>query len=42
LALHRRRDCKHRFNQPRPILDGNVIRVLTRNFGIAENPKEKN
>ena len=29
------------FNQPTPILDGNVIRVLTRLFGIAENPKEK-
>ena len=29
------------FNQPAPILDGNVIRVLTRVFGIGENPKEK-
>jgi A/G-specific adenine glycosylase len=29
------------FNQPLPILDGNVIRVLTRIFGIAENPKDK-
>jgi len=29
------------FNQPTPILDGNVIRVLTRIFGIGENPKEK-
>ncbi|HEY4414805.1 MAG TPA: A/G-specific adenine glycosylase [Verrucomicrobiae bacterium] len=29
------------FNQPTPLLDGNVIRVLTRIFGIAENPKEK-
>ena len=29
------------FNQPTPILDGNVIRVLTRLFGIAENPKAK-
>jgi len=29
------------FNQPRPILDGNVIRVLTRIFGIAANPREK-
>src|ERR1700756_3207599 len=27
------------FNQPQPILDGNVIRVLTRIFGIAENPR---
>ena len=33
--------CSIAFNQPRPILDGNVIRVLTRVFGIAENPKEK-
>ena len=29
------------FNQPAPILDGNVIRVLTRVFGIGTNPKEK-
>lgn len=29
------------FNEPRPILDGNVIRVLTRVFGITENPREK-
>jgi A/G-specific adenine glycosylase len=29
------------FNQPTPILDGNVIRVLTRIFGIAENPRDK-
>ena len=29
------------FNQPRPILDGNVIRVLTRVFGIAADPREK-
>ncbi len=29
------------FNEPTPILDGNVIRVLTRVFGIAENPREK-
>jgi len=33
--------CSIAFNQPKPILDGNVIRVLTRVFGIAENPKEK-
>jgi len=26
------------FNQPAPVLDGNVIRVLTRLFGIAETP----
>jgi A/G-specific adenine glycosylase len=29
------------FNQPAPILDGNVIRVLTRLFGIGEDPREK-
>jgi A/G-specific adenine glycosylase len=29
------------FSQPAPILDGNVIRVLTRLFGITENPREK-
>jgi len=33
--------CSIAFNQPVPILDGNVIRVLTRIFGIGENPKEK-
>lgn len=33
--------CSIAFNQPAPILDGNVIRVLTRIFGIAENPKDK-
>ena len=33
--------CSIAFNQPTPILDGNVIRVLARLFGIAENPKEK-
>ena len=33
--------CSIAFNQPTPILDGNVIRVLTRLFGIAENPKDK-
>src|SRR5271169_6599673 len=33
--------CSIAFNQPTPILDGNVIRVLTRTFGIVENPKEK-
>ncbi|HEU6448749.1 MAG TPA: A/G-specific adenine glycosylase [Verrucomicrobiae bacterium] len=33
--------CSIAFNQATPILDGNVIRVLTRIFGIAENPKEK-
>ena len=33
--------CSIAFNQPVPILDGNVIRVLTRIFGIGENPKDK-
>src|ERR1039457_3936931 len=33
--------CSIAFNEPVPILDGNVIRVLTRIFGIGENPKEK-
>jgi len=28
------------FNQPKPVLDGNVIRVLTRLFGIDRNPRE--
>jgi A/G-specific adenine glycosylase len=33
--------CSIAFNQPTPILDGNVIRVLTRVFGILKNPREK-
>ena len=33
--------CSIAFNQPTPILDGNVIRVLTRVSGIPGNPKEK-
>jgi A/G-specific adenine glycosylase len=33
--------CSIAFNQPAPILDGNVIRVLTRIFGIEENPRGK-
>jgi A/G-specific adenine glycosylase len=33
--------CSIAFNQPTPILDGNVIRVLTRVFGIPKNPREK-
>jgi A/G-specific adenine glycosylase len=33
--------CSIAFNQPVPILDGNVIRLLTRIFGITENPKAK-
>ena len=32
--------CSIAFNQPKPILDGNVIRVLTRLYGIAGNPRE--
>ena len=33
--------CSIAFNQPHPVLDGNVIRVLTRLFGIPGNPKER-
>ena len=33
--------CSIAFNQSTPILDGNVIRVLTRVFGIPENPRDK-
>ena len=33
--------CSIAFNQPTPILDGNVVRVLTRLFGITEDPHEK-
>ena len=33
--------CSIAFDQARPILDGNVIRVLTRVFGIAADPKAK-
>ena len=33
--------CSIAFNQSTPILDGNVIRVLTRIFGIEKNPREK-
>jgi A/G-specific adenine glycosylase len=33
--------CSIAFNQPKPILDGNVIRVLTRVFGISGDPREK-
>jgi A/G-specific adenine glycosylase len=32
--------CSIAFNQPKPILDGNVVRVLTRLFGIAGNARE--
>jgi len=33
--------CSIAFNQPTPILDGNVIRVLARVFGINGDPREK-
>jgi len=33
--------CSIAFDQPAPILDGNVIRVLARVFGIRENAREK-
>jgi A/G-specific adenine glycosylase len=33
--------CSIAFNQPMPVLDGNVLRVLTRLFGIAESPRLK-
>jgi A/G-specific adenine glycosylase len=33
--------CSIAFNQPHPVLDGNVLRVLTRLFGISGNPKER-
>lgn len=33
--------CSIAFNHPTPILDGNVIRVLTRIFAIDGNPREK-
>jgi len=33
--------CSIAFNQPIPILDGNVIRVLARLFGVKGNPREK-
>ena len=32
--------CSIAFNQPCPVLDGNVMRVLTRCFGIKGNPRE--
>src|SRR5580658_1232511 len=33
--------CSIAFNQPTPILDGNVIRVLSRLLGIAGDPRSK-
>ncbi len=32
--------CSIAFDQPRPVLDGNVIRVLTRLYGIAGDPRQ--
>jgi len=32
--------CSIAFNQPRPILDGNVVRVLSRLFGIPGNTRQ--
>jgi A/G-specific adenine glycosylase len=33
--------CSIAFNQPQPILDGNVIRVLSRAFAIDGNPRDR-
>ena len=33
--------CSMAFNQPRPALDGNVMRVLSRLFGVSGNPHKK-
>ena len=33
--------CSIAYNQPTPVLDGNVVRVLTRVFGISGNPRQK-
>lgn len=33
--------CSIAFNTPTPILDGNVIRVLTRIFGIRDNARDR-
>ena len=33
--------CSIAYNEVRPILDGNVMRVLTRCYGIAGNPRER-
>src|SRR5437762_1238476 len=33
--------CSIAFNQPTPVLDGNVVRVLSRVFGVAGNSQEK-
>ena len=33
--------CSIAFNQAKPVLDGNVIRVLTRLFGVGGDPRAK-
>lgn len=33
--------CSIAYNQPTPILDGNVIRVLARSFAVEGNPRER-
>jgi len=33
--------CSIAFNQPKPVLDGNVVRVLTRVYGIGGDPHDK-
>jgi A/G-specific adenine glycosylase len=33
--------CSIAFNQPKPILDGNVVRVLARLFGVGGDPRGK-
>ncbi len=33
--------CSIAFNQPHPVLDGNVIRVLARVFAVKGNPRER-
>src|SRR6267143_546571 len=33
--------CSIAFDQPTPVLDGNVIRVLARVFGIIGNPRDR-
>ena len=32
--------CSIAFNQPRPVLDGNVMRVLARLYGVGGDPRE--
>ena len=33
--------CSIAFNQPKPVLDGNVTRVLSRVFGVKGDPRQK-